>query len=161
MPLPWHGERKWDVYARKRTSLAGIPGCTGVTVGMGQLCQGSSCSDKYLFCVMMYCLKHDPYKDINNEKPSSFPLLFERIYWWLYAYIMLPHHGVFRQIWLQTWNLFLHLPVKTPSMVNLSWCIFNSALPNFPWLVRVWISFEALLAYWEHLHTHKPLISQQ
>lgn len=81
-------------HVRTQTSLAGIPGCTGVIVGMGQHRQGSSCSDMCLFCVMMYCLKHDPYKDINYERPSCFPLIFEKIYSLTSLSVKLTHHSI-------------------------------------------------------------------
>lgn len=57
-----------------------IPGCTGVIVEMGHLCQGSGCADLHLFCVMVCCRKYDSYKDINYEEPYCFHALFERMY---------------------------------------------------------------------------------
>lgn len=53
---------------------------------------------------MMYCFKHDPYKDINYEKPSCFPLIFERMYSLMSLSIHTVHYA--HQYTYHTYGLF-------------------------------------------------------
>lgn len=81
------------MYAHKHHSLVS-QGALVLLLGWANIVRGAACSDMCLFCVMMYCLKHDPYKDINYEKPSCFPLIFERIYSLTSFSVKLTHHSI-------------------------------------------------------------------